>query len=89
MKHLAILLIRGYQRLIGPMLPRTCKFEPSCSVYAIEAFRKKGFFRGVALTTWRLLRCNPWGRGGYDPVERAGHASEEARKAEHEHGETA
>ncbi len=93
MKHLAILLVRCYQRFIGPMLPRTCKFEPTCSAYAIEAFRKKGFFRGVALTTWRLLRCNPWGRGGYDPVDGprqgAREATEEARKAGHEHGKTA
>lgn len=77
MKHLAILLVRCYQRFIGPMLPMTCKFEPTCSDYAIEAFRRKGFFRGMALTTWRLLRCNPWGRGGYDPVDAPAHAPEE------------
>jgi len=69
MKHLAIFLLRCYQRLLSPLLPQSCKFEPTCSAYAIEAFRKKGFFRGAALTAWRLLRCNPWSRGGFDPVE--------------------
>ena len=69
MKHLAIFLIRCYQFLLSPLLPRVCRFQPTCSNYAIEAFRKRGFLRGLALTAWRILRCNPFCRGGYDPVD--------------------
>ena len=59
-------LIRVYQRVISPMLPRTCKYYPSCSAYAIEAIKVQGFFKGLGLAAWRLLRCNPWSRGGVD-----------------------
>jgi uncharacterized protein len=58
-----------YQRLISPAIPRRCKYEPSCSRYAVEAIREYGILRGVVLAGWRLLRCNPWSYGGYDPVE--------------------
>jgi len=61
--------IVAYQRMISPALPRRCKYEPSCSRYAVEAIRRFGIFRGLVLATWRLLRCNPWSYGGYDPVE--------------------
>jgi uncharacterized protein len=61
--------IRLYQRLISPALPRRCKYEPTCSAYAVEAVRVFGPVRGLILAGWRLLRCNPWSRGGYDPVE--------------------
>ncbi len=61
--------IGAYQRLISPLLPRRCKYEPSCSRYAVEAIRRYGVLRGVVLAVWRLLRCNPWSYGGYDPVE--------------------
>jgi uncharacterized protein len=57
-----------YQRLISPALPRRCKYEPTCSRYAVQAVREYGILRGLALATWRLLRCNPWSDGGYDPV---------------------
>lgn len=57
-----------YQRVVSPGLPRTCKYEPTCSHYAVEAIRTEGAVRGVILGTWRLLRCNPWSHGGYDPV---------------------
>jgi putative membrane protein insertion efficiency factor len=60
--------IRLYQRLISPMLPRRCKYEPTCSAYALEALRTHGLFRGAVLAAWRLLRCNPFSHGGYDPV---------------------
>ena len=63
-----ILLIRVYQRWISPLYPPCCRFRPTCSHYAIEAFRTYGLMRGFALTVWRILRCNPWCRGGYDPV---------------------
>lgn len=58
-----------YQRVISPALPRRCKYEPTCSRYAVEAIREFGILRGLVLAGWRLLRCNPWSYGGYDPVE--------------------
>ena len=61
--------IRLYQRVISPALPRTCKYHPSCSQYAIEALRRYGPLRGSVLAVWRVLRCNPWSHGGVDPVE--------------------
>ena len=60
--------IRIYQKFISPCFPPCCRFTPSCSAYAIEALRKRGFWMGSVLTVWRLLRCNPFCRGGYDPV---------------------
>lgn len=61
--------ILAYQRLISPALPRRCKYEPTCSRYAVGALREYGILRGLVLAGWRLLRCNPWSYGGYDPVE--------------------
>ncbi len=58
-----------YQRLVSPAIPRRCKYEPTCSRYALEAIGRYGILRGLVLVGWRLLRCNPWSRGGYDPVE--------------------
>jgi putative membrane protein insertion efficiency factor len=58
-----------YQRVISPGLPRRCRYEPTCSAYAVQAFRRYGILRGLVLAGWRLLRCNPWSRGGFDPVE--------------------
>ena len=52
----------------GALFPTTCKYHPSCSQYAIDAVRTRGLFRGSLLAGWRLLRCNPWSRGGFDPV---------------------
>ncbi len=67
MRELAILPIRLYQRLFSPLLrPGTCKYHPSCSQYAIDAIRKYGVARGSLKAGWRLLRCNPWSRGGVD-----------------------
>jgi hypothetical protein len=63
-----ILPIRFYQKFISPLTPPTCRFTPTCSQYAIEAIRKHGPFKGLALAIWRILRCNPWGGSGYDPV---------------------
>ena len=60
--------IRFYQKYISPLKPPTCRFTPTCSQYAIEAIRKHGPFKGLALAVWRILRCNPWGGSGYDPV---------------------
>ncbi len=69
MKTLAIFLIRCYQRFLSPLIPPCCKFTPTCSAYAIEAIRKKGLLRGSLKAVWRILRCNPFGKGGYDPVD--------------------
>jgi putative membrane protein insertion efficiency factor len=68
-KQLAIAPVRLYQRWISPALPRRCKYEPTCSSYAEQAIREYGILRGPLLAVWRLLRCNPWSHGGFDPVE--------------------
>lgn len=64
----AVLAIRGYQLLISPLLGPTCRYAPSCSAYGAQAITQRGLVVGAALTSWRLLRCNPWSPGGYDPV---------------------
>lgn len=62
-------LIRLYQKAVSPSLPaNTCRFYPSCSHYGYQAIYKHGAWRGVVMGTWRVLRCNPWNPGGYDPV---------------------
>jgi putative membrane protein insertion efficiency factor len=61
--------IVAYQRFVSPAIPQRCKYEPTCSRYAVDAIRQYGILRGVVLGGWRLLRCNPWSHGGYDPVE--------------------
>ncbi|MDR1847201.1 MAG: membrane protein insertion efficiency factor YidD [Bacteroidales bacterium] len=63
-----LLLIRFYQTAISPHLPNSCRFTPTCSQYAVEAIRKYGAFKGSWLALKRILRCNPWGGSGYDPV---------------------
>jgi putative membrane protein insertion efficiency factor len=61
--------IEGYRRVISPALPRRCRYEPTCSSYAVQALGQFGILRGLVLATWRLLRCNPFNHGGYDPLE--------------------
>ena len=69
MKKACIKMIRLYQKYIPPWKRYGhCKYYPTCSNYAIEAYQKYGFFKGTALTVWRILRCNPFSKGGYDPV---------------------
>ncbi|MCL2458049.1 MAG: membrane protein insertion efficiency factor YidD [Desulfobulbus sp.] len=63
-----IALFRGYQYLISPLFPPACRFVPTCSQYAIEAVAKYGAVRGTLLALWRIARCHPFSRGGYDPV---------------------
>ena len=63
-----VVLIKFYQLCISPFTPPSCRFTPTCSQYALEAFRKHGPFKGLYLTVRRLLRCHPWGGSGYDPV---------------------
>ena len=66
--RLFLILIRGYQVGISPMLPASCRYTPTCSAYAAEAIRRYGAARGGWLATKRLLRCHPWGGHGHDPV---------------------
>lgn len=60
--------IRWYQRTVSPMFPRRCKYEPTCSQYALTSLAEHGAIKGTILLTWRLLRCNPWSKGGVDWV---------------------
>lgn len=69
MKYLCIWLIRFYQKFLSPLKGRPCcRFTPTCSAYALQAYQKRGFFVGTALTVYRIFRCNPFCPGGYDPV---------------------
>lgn len=68
MKKFIIALIRGYRSLISPLFPPSCRFHPTCSQYAIEAIERFGAIRGSWLAVKRILRCNPFHPGGYDPV---------------------
>ena len=68
LKKLLLSAIRFYQRRISPGLPPRCRFIPTCSQYALEAIRRYGALKGGALALWRILRCNPFSHGGYDPV---------------------
>jgi uncharacterized protein len=69
LRSLAVLPIRLYQRLISPAFGQRCRYYPSCSEYAAQAIRRFGILRGLVLAGWRLLRCNPFSHGGFDPVE--------------------
>jgi len=68
MTKIMLSLIRVYKKWVSPMLGERCRFYPSCSEYAYEAIEKYGLLKGVALGAYRLLRCNPFCKGGYDPV---------------------
>jgi uncharacterized protein len=68
MSRLAVAILDFYKSWISPLLPRACRFEPTCSVYAREAIARHGFLAGTALSARRLLRCHPFHRGGLDPV---------------------
>lgn len=68
MKKLFILLVNFYRRFISPLKPPCCRYYPTCSSYALEAFKKHGAIKGLILAIWRLLRCNPWSGGGVDYV---------------------
>jgi uncharacterized protein len=67
-KRLLLKAIQAYQARISPLLPRRCRYEPTCSAYAAEALRRFGPTRGALLASWRLVRCNPLSHGGFDPV---------------------
>jgi putative membrane protein insertion efficiency factor len=74
MRTLVIAVLRGLRLLLTPfeamvsLTPRVCKYEPTCSCYAEQAVRRHGVVRGLGFAAWRLLRCNPWSKGGHDPV---------------------
>ncbi|UFU01151.1 membrane protein insertion efficiency factor YidD [Radiobacillus kanasensis] len=68
MKHFFILCVRGYQRYISPMTPPSCRFQPTCSQYAIEALQTHGAIKGFYLSVIRILKCHPFHPGGFDPV---------------------
>ena len=67
-KYIFINIIKIYQRFISPFFPSSCKFSPTCSKYGIEAINKYGPLKGGFITIKRILRCNPWSKGGYDPI---------------------
>jgi len=69
LRSLAVLPIRIYQRVLSPLIGPRCRYYPSCSEYAAQAIRRFGILKGLVLAGWRLLRCNPWSDGGFDPVE--------------------
>ncbi len=68
LKKCCMYIIKFYQKFISPMKKPCCIYYPSCSRYAYEAYEKYGFFKGTYLSVWRILRCNPFSKGGYDPV---------------------
>ncbi len=72
LRTVAIAPIRLYQRILSPAFGSRCKYHPSCSEYAAQAISRFGILRGLVLAGWRLLRCNPWSHGGFDPVENQG-----------------
>lgn len=85
MKHVLILLLRGYRFAISPLYGQVCRYHPSCSAYALQAVTEHGSLRGSWLSFRRVMRCHPWAEGGYDPVPpAAGH-----RSHDHDHGGSA
>lgn len=68
LKAVVILLIKIYQKAVSPWTPATCRYNPTCSSYSIDAFQKHGLWKGFVLTIKRIGSCHPWGGSGYDPV---------------------
>ncbi|MBN2694450.1 membrane protein insertion efficiency factor YidD [bacterium] len=67
-KKIFIKIIKFYQKNISPLKPPVCKYYPTCSNYALEAFQEFNWFKALILSIWRVLRCNPFSKGGYDPI---------------------
>ncbi|MCX7943834.1 MAG: membrane protein insertion efficiency factor YidD [Deltaproteobacteria bacterium] len=70
MSSLVIFIIKLYQQIISPLLPPSCRYHPTCSEYSIQAISQHGLLRGLLLSIYRIIRCNPFSRGGYDPVRK-------------------
>ena len=68
-RRVVVAPILGYRRFVSPLLAPRCRYEPSCSAYAVQAIERYGILRGLVLAGWRILRCNPFSHGGYDPPE--------------------
>ena len=68
MKRILIALVKFYRKYISPLTPPTCRYVPTCSSYAVTAVERYGAWKGGRMAAWRLLRCNPFSKGGYDPV---------------------
>lgn len=68
MRTVLVIMVRGYQMILSPLLPAACRYYPSCSAYAIEALERHGALRGTWLAMRRIVRCNPFRPGGFDPV---------------------
>lgn len=68
MKYVLMTLIKLYQKILSPLFPPSCRFVPTCSEYSYQALKKYGAIKGTALSIWRILRCNPFNKGGYDPL---------------------
>ncbi|MBZ5655322.1 MAG: membrane protein insertion efficiency factor YidD [Acidobacteriia bacterium] len=86
MKFLALWLLRGYKRWVSPAFPPACRYVPTCSEYAMEAVERYGVLRGGTMAAWRVLRCHPFVKGGYDPVVKAARESHSFAKSANEWG---
>ena len=69
MRYVFIFIIKLYKKFISPMFAPSCRFYPTCSTYAVQSFTKYGVIKGGAKAIWRVLRCNPYNKGGYDPLK--------------------
>lgn len=78
--YLLSLPVRGYRLLLSPWIGHSCRFRPTCSAYALEALERHGALKGGGLALWRILRCNPWGGSGYDPVPGADPEHDRSRR---------
>lgn len=76
-RNIAIAIMKLYRLAISPLYGDVCRYYPSCSRYSVEAYQQRGFVTGVALTLWRLLRCNPWSSGGIDDIRPPRHVTTE------------
>ena len=87
--YILALPVRAYRLIFSPWVGHGCRFQPTCSAYALEALEKHGAIKGGALSAWRILRCNPWGGSGYDPVPGCGHDHHTDDPDGHDHGDPA
>ncbi len=85
-QRVTLQLLRGYKAIVSPLFPPACRYVPTCSEYAMEAVERFGALRGGFLALWRLLRCHPFVKGGYDPVVKRAGNSEEMSAAGRRHG---